>query len=493
MTPRPTEHPDRGTFKSRTLAGLRWSVAERLGNQLFQFLTSIALARLLEPSDFGLVGMILVFSGFAVSFADLGLGAALIQRAHVRPEHLDSAFWVNAAAGLCITLTMAAASPLIAAFYGEPRLARLTAFLSLAFVFSSLSVVQRAHLRKSMDFRQLAVVAWTGKLVVGAVGITLAFAGFGPWSLVINSVASSAVTTAALWLSSNWRPRFVFDRGALSELLGFGSHYFGFQVINYWLRNADNLLVGKYLGTVALGLYARAYTLLLLPVQLGATLSQVMFPALSSIQSEPARVGRVYLRICQVTAFITAPMMFGLFAVAEPFVLVVFGAKWAPMVGLLRILSLIGFVQSIGTLVGNLFLSMGRSDLMLRVGGLTGALGVAAMVIGLRHGVTSVALYYGAVSCLAFLPQQHLALRLVGLSVADLLPKLWGPIAAATAMGGIVMLLGENMPSAWPLSVQLVLQVITGALCYWLFVHLGRFDAYLQLRTFLGTRRFGSV
>lgn len=484
--------PERETFKSRTLAGLRWSVAEQLGNQLFQFLTSIALARLLEPHDFGLVGMILVFTGFAASFADLGLGAALIQRERVRPEHLDSAFWVNAAAGLCIALVMAASSPLIARLYGEPRLQPLTAFLSLSFVLSGLSIVQRARLRKAMDFRRLAVVAWTGKLVVGVVGIALAFAGFGAWSLAINSVASSAVTTAVLWTYSDWRPRFVFDRGALSELLGFSSHYFGFQTINYWLRNADNLLVGKYLGTVALGIYARAYALLLLPVHIGATLSRVMFPALSSIQSEPARVGRVYLRMCEATAFITAPMMFGLFAVAEPFVLVVFGAKWAPMVEVLRILSLVGFVQSIGTLVGNLFLSMGRSDLMFRVGGVTGVLGVMAMVLGLRHGVTGVALYYGLLSCLAFLPQQHVALRLVGLSVTDLLPRLWGPTAAAAVMSGLVMLLGRYMPVAWPMSLGLTLQVVTGVLCYWLLVHVSRLEAYVQMLDLLGKRRLGS-
>jgi PST family polysaccharide transporter len=492
MTSR-AEPPDRNAFKSRTLAGLRWSVAEQLGNQLFQFLTSIVLARLLEPSDFGLVGMILVFTGFAASFSDLGLGAALIQRQDVRPEHLESAFWVNVAAGLCITLIMAAASPLIADFYGEPRLQSLTAFVSLSFVLSSLSVVQRARLRKAMDFRRLAVVAWTGKLVVGVASISLAFAGFGAWSLAINSVASSAVTTAILWSASSWRPRMAFDRGALSELLGFSSHYFGFQAINYWLRNADNLLVGKYLGTVALGLYARAYALLLLPVHIGSTLNRVMFPALSSIQGEPARVGRIYLSMCQATVFITAPMMFGLIAVAEPFVLVVFGAKWAPMVELLQILSLVGFVQSVGTLVGNLFLSMGRSDLMLRVGGVTGVLGVTAMLLGLRHGVTGVASYYAVVSCLVFLPQQHLALRLVGLSVTDLLPKVWGPTAAAAVMSGVVMLLGRNLPGAWPLPLRLALQVVTGALCYWLLVHWGRSEPYLQMRAFLGKRRSGNA
>lgn len=486
------EPPARDTFKSRTLAGLRWSVAEQIGNQLFQFLTSIALARLLEPRDFGLVGMILVFTGFATSFADLGLGAALIQRERVRAEHLDSAFWVNAAAGLLIALIMVAASPLIAALYEEPRLQALTAFMALSFVFSGLSIVQRARLAKAMDFRRLAIVGWSGKLAVGGVGIALAFAGFGAWSLAINAVASSAVTTIVLWSFSDWRPSFSFDRSALRELLGFSSHYFGFQAMNYWLRNADNLLVGKYLGTLALGLYARAYYLLLIPVHLGGTLGRVMFPALSSIKNEPARMGRVYLRVCQMTAFATAPLMFGMFAVAEPFVLVLFGPNWAPMVDVLRILSLVGFLQSIGTLVGNLYLPTGRSDLMFRVGAITGVLGVAAMALGLRHGVTGVALYYGVVSCVLFLPQQHFALRLVGLSVRDLLLRLWGSTAAAAVMSGLVIMLGHALPSTWPLPASFALQVLAGVICYWGLVHWGRSDAYQQLRALLGKGRVTS-
>lgn len=480
--------PHRETFKSRTLAGVRWSFVEQFGNQFLQFLTTVVLARLLSPADFGLMSMILVFTGFAALFADFGLGAALIQREQVRPEHLDSAFWVNIGAGATLAALIAATSPLIAAVYGEPALQPLTAFVALSFLFSSSAIVQRARMAKAMDFRRLALAAVGAKLVVGSLGIALALRGLGVWSLAIASVTGSAFTAALLWYWSDWRPRRRLDRGALLELWGFSSHYFGFQAVNYWLRNADNFLVGKYLGTPALGLYTRAYALLLMPVHFGSSLSRVMFPALSTIQTNPARVGRVYLRMCQVTAFVTAPLMFGLFAVAEPFVLVVFGARWAPMVEVLRILCLVGFLQSVGTLVGNLFLSTGRSDLMFWVGCVTGVLGVVAMVLGLRHGITGVATYYAAVSLLAFLPQQHLALRLVGLSVSDLLAKLWRPTSAAAGMGGLVFLLGQQLPSAWPLSLRLALQVSSGALLYVSLAHFSGSESYLELRAQLRKR-----
>lgn len=477
------------TFQARTLTGVRWSAIDQVVTQVFQFSISVVLARMLAPNDFGLLGMVTVFVGFASLFADIGLGAALIQRENLRSEHLNAAFCVNLLAGLLLTLLFAGSGPLIAAFYDEPRLQSLTAFLALSFLFGSFGIVPRAWMTRELDFRRLAIAAWASKLISGPTAILLAFRGYGVWSLAFNTVLASLLTSAFVWLLSSWRPSLRFDKNSLLELLGFSSRLFGYQTINYWLRNADNFLIGRYLGSDALGFYSRAYAVMLMPIHMGSTLGRVMFPALSSIQKDKARVGRVYLRMCQATAFVTAPIMFGLLAVSDTFVLVVFGQRWAPMIPVLQILALLGFLQSIGTLVGNLLLSAGRSDLMLSLGIGTGILILAAMVIGLQHGIVGVALGYAIASYLAFLPQQGLALRLVGLSLGDLVGKLWPPTASAALMCVLVYALGRQLPAAWALPLHLAVQVAAGALIYGLIVHYSRMQIYLHLRELLWTRR----
>jgi len=218
-------------LRHRTLVGLGWTGAARLLGQLLQLATTIILARLLSPKEYGLLGMVLVFTGFAGYVADMGLGASIIQRSSVSERHLNSVFWLNAATGLALTAAFALAAPLVARFYGEPQLRLLTAAIALNFFLASLNVVQSAMLDKSLNFRTKFWIESVASLVSGIVALILAFNGVGVWSLVGQSLALTAVRVLMMWAQSSWRPALSFDFSAIRELLHFSGHLTGFGAV----------------------------------------------------------------------------------------------------------------------------------------------------------------------------------------------------------------------------------------------------------------------
>jgi PST family polysaccharide transporter len=473
-------------FKQKTITGIGWSVFARLGRQGLQFVIEVILARLLLPQDFGLLGMLIVFIGFARIFTDLGLGSALIQKQDARPAHFFSIFWINVAVGFVLMLLFAGFSPLIARFYGEPVLVPLAIVISTNFLIGSISIVQSSLLRKRLDFRRLAFVELLATAGSGAAGILMALFGLGVWSLVVQSVLLTLFTGVLLWTVSDWRPMIRFEWGAVKEVLGFSTNLLGFTSVNYWLRNGDNLLVGKFLGTVALGLYAKSYSIMLLPLaMISNTIGYVMFPAFSAIQNDRKRIANVYLRITRTIALITFPMMAGLWTVSEHFVLVIFGPQWAGMIPVLNVFCLIGMLQSIGTLNGNLYLSQGRTDLQFKVGTVVGILGFGAIALGLRWGITGVARAYGLASVLLFYPSFSIAISLVDLAFSDLIRNLRAIAACTGVMVAAVWTLGLALPSLWPHWVLFVVQVSFGVITYLLLIRLFNVSAYREVRALL--------
>ena len=470
-------------FQQKTVTGIGWSVVSQLGRQGVQFVIGAILARLLSPDAFGLIGMVTVFVGFANIFTDLGFGSALIQKQDTNPAHYFSIFWINAGTGLLLMLLFMAFSPLISSFYGQPVLAPLTRLISVNFFVGSLGIVQSSLLRKRLDFRRLAFVDLVALIISGTIGVTMAFLGLGVWSLAWQSVVSTSLKAALLWIASDWRPAMRFKWAAVKDLLGFSSNLLGFSSINYWLRNMDNMLVGRFLGKAALGIYSKSYSIMLLPLtMISRTIGKVMFPALSAIQHDVSRVAKIYLRITRTIAMVTFPMMIGLWVVADHFVLAVFGNQWAGMIPILRIFCIIGMIQSIGTLNGNLYLSQGRSDLQFKVGIVIGSLGIGAIALGLRWGVEGVAKAYGVLSVLVAYPSISIAVSLVGLTFLSVVRNLLGVSACATAMGIAVWALGSLLPSSWPHWANLAVQVPFGGIVYFLLIRMFKIQAYQDLR-----------
>lgn len=437
-------------LRRTVLSGLGWQTGGALASQGIALGVGVLLARALSPAEFGLVAMVGVVSGFLGVYTQLGLGAAVVQMREAGEAHLSSAFWVNVAAGLAFSVALLAAAPLLAWFYGEPALTALASVLALEFAVSSLAVVQLALLRREMRFARLSLVDAGASLASGLLAVGLALSGWGVWSLVARSLAATVLRTAALWGLSDWRPRPIFRVEALRELMGFARPLLGTETLNYWTRNLDGLLLGRFAGAEALGLYNRAYRLLLVPLQSGTrVVGSVLFPALSRIRDERSRVRSIFVRSARGVALASFPVHLGLLATADLAIPSVFGPQWTPMVPIARIFAVTGLVQSLASLNRSLYLSQGRTDLLLRYGLLLRLNLILGIVVGLRWGAVGVAAGYTIASLANYYPNTRIAGGLVGLRVGDVLGAVAGVLGCAAAAAALAWSAGRALAPAW--------------------------------------------
>ena len=467
----------------QTFAGIKWMLAAKMAQQGLQFLLLTVLMRLLDPAAFGLVGMVMVFSGFAAIFSEMGFGSALVQRQDLSEAHRSTIFWLVIASGALLGGVLLAAGPLIAAFYKEPRLQPMCAWVGLSFLLSAPGVVSRSLLIKALRFDILAKVDVTALIVSGGVAAAAAACGAGVWSLVAQQLVSAGATSALLFWFGKWRPRLLWSSRAIRELFGYGAGLTGFNIVNYWARSADKLLIGNLLGSVALGLYSRAYSLMLLPLtQVVSVLTPVMFPALSTIKDDKARVRRVFLQMTAFVTFIAFPMMLGLIVVAEPFVIGLFGGKWASAIPLIQILAVVGMTQALLNPTGLIYTSQGRTDWLFwwAVGG--GGVEVLLIVAGaLMGGVRGVAIAYLVGNLVITGPGLAIPGRLIGMSLGDVWQAIAGNLACATCMAALVWGIDSALPIGMAPLVRLLVLVPLGAMAYGTLACISRLTVLGQL------------
>jgi PST family polysaccharide transporter len=449
-----------------TARGVFWTGGGQIVRQMIQVLTSIALARLLVPDDFGLLGMALVFTGFAQLFLDFGIGMAIIQARELKPKALSSCFWTNLAITSTTVLVLILASPLIAAFYNRPDLMHVVTALALSLLVSGSGVVSSALLSRNMQFDKLAKAQVIGTVVGATAAVYCAWIGLGVWSLVVQQLAGFSAVTALVMLYARWLPRLEYSWCAIRKMVSFGARVFGSGVLNFAQRNSDSMLIGKFLGSGPLGYYSLAYQLMLYPLgQVSSVIVRVLFPTLSRLQGDMERFRSAYLKAVSAIALVTFPMMAGLFAVSDDFVLVVFGEKWMPMLPVLKILCWLGMVQSIATTVGIIYLSLGRVQLLLRVSLIITPIFIAAFVAGLSWGIEGVATAYSLTSIGFTYISLGIGFRLAGIRFSEFHSAMRGPMIAALVMLGLVMTLSHLLVAMPPIG-RLVLCVLVGALVY---------------------------
>lgn len=467
------------SLRQKVISGIGWTTLNRISEKGLKFAISVLLARLLTPEAFGLIGMIVVFTGFASLFADAGFGAALVQREEIEERHLSSVFWLQAVLGILLTLGFASAAPLIAQFYGEPLLELLTMFVAIQFTIESLGTVQTALFRRTMDFKKITIVKLVATIVSGSIAITLALLDYGVWSLVWQTVVNTAGDVAAVWVLSSWYPRFLFDWRALRELASYSTNLLGFNTINYWTRNSDDLLIGRYVGSSGLGIYNRAYETMMLPIYLiRGIIGEVMFPTLSRLQKDTDLVRRVYLRATRTIGFISIPMMCGLMVVAESFVLALFGPKWEAVVPVLQVLCLIGIKQPVSSTTGWIFKSQGRTDQMFYWNLVVSTATVLSFIIGVQWGVLGVAVGFTIRGYLLHYHGIVIPGRLIDLSFGDFHWNLVGIAGCSFGMMALVFGLGTVLPPTWGHWLRLLVQVPFGMVVYWGLAHGFGLQAY---------------
>ena len=401
----------------------------------------VVLSRLLPASDFGLLAMASAVTGFTSLFRDLGTTAAVIQRAGLTPHMLNSIFLFNLALGVCLALTLIILSPWGVVFFSEPRLYEPIWLLALVFLVEASGLVHQALLERASNFKPIALIESMAALVGLAVAIGSAWSGWGVFSLVAQTLISAAISTTGLWFVSPWRPR---ASGSLTELRGlwtFSGNLVGFNVLNYFARRADSILIGRYVGAADLGFYTMAYRAMLWPLQnLSAVVSRALLPVLSRMQTDPERLAQAYLKATAAIVLVSAPLMFGLFVLREPLVMTVLGVQWIPLANMMVWLAPIGLLQSLGTTVGFLYLATGRTDLLFRWGVFGCTVVIIALAIGIQSGINGLLIGYLIVNCILFLPSLMVPLRIVNLRVFTLLINVLPSVVAAAAMALVVAL-----------------------------------------------------
>jgi O-antigen/teichoic acid export membrane protein len=455
------------TIKYQAVSGVKWSTVSQVSRGGTQLLTTIILARLLSPSDFGLVGMAMVVVGFIGIFKDLGTSAAIIQRKEFSTELLSSIFWVNVGFGTLATLILFLGAPLLGAFYQEPRVVIVLRVLSTSFFISGLSILHKALLERSLSFKSLAILEFASAFIGAIVGVGLALTGAGVWSLVLQTLTMVSITTIWLWFSSSWRPRWLFNWSEVEIVSRFSLNLTGFSIFNYFARNADYLLIGRYLGAGELGYYTLAYNILLFPLySVSAVIGRVIYPVLSAMQDDNGRFASTYLRMSGTIALVTFPMMAGVFALAEPFIITFFGEKWRPVILLVMILAPVGLVQSIGTTVGSIYQAKGRTDWMFRWGISSGIFVAIAFLIGLHWGIVGVAAAYAIATFIILYPSFAIPFRLIDLKFIQLLNALRLPFLNSSLMFVVLVIIGINLRTWSSNVVKLILSVMLGIVVY---------------------------
>jgi O-antigen/teichoic acid export membrane protein len=481
---------DRTTLQVRTLSGIGWGAAGRVGQQALGFVSSVILARLLLPEDFGLLAIATVFSGFAAIVVDAGLGDALIQRKALDDAHVNAVFFLGIAIGLLASMVFWFAAPALAGLYAAPILKPVCRGLALGLILGALGTVPRALRRRRMELRVLAAVDVVATCVGGIVAVFLAASGAGVWSLLASQLLGAAIAAVILWAGCQWRPRAAYHREAYREVMRFSGGLVGFNMVNYWARNLDNLLIGWMLGAAALGVYARAYFLMLLPIyQITSVIAIAMLPALASIQGDRPRVKAVYLRSLGAIGLVSAPAVIGLFVVADTLIPVLYGENWRGVIPVLRILCVASLLQAFCNPVGWIYTNQNRTDLMFRWG-LFGS-GVQVLAIGLGGcggTLSSIAIAY-VLACVAiFYPCLAIPGRLIGLTFREIVSSIAGAITCSFIMGLLVYLVGRLLDGDPP-SIVLTFQVTAGIGSYWAIIHVLRLRAYTDLLSILFPRK----
>jgi O-antigen/teichoic acid export membrane protein len=478
------------SLREQVISGVAWSTFARVMQQGAQILFSVLLARLLFPRDFGLVGMILVFSGFAESFSEFGFRSALVEKRDLEDRHLHSVFWLTIILGSVLAAVFVLLSPLVAAFYDEPLLKPLCRLLAVQYVFASFGIVPRALLQRRMAFRQLAKLEIVVTLLSGVTAVLLALSGWGVWSLVAQSLVAGGAKGIMLLFVSGWRPRFIFRFSAVAELFHYSIHLTGFGFVNYWARNGDDLLVGKLLGAASLGIYSRAYALMLLPIsQIVNVVTDVMFTALAAIKDDKPRVKHIYLRSISIIALLSFPIMTGMYVVAEPFILSLYGSQWVAVVPILQILCVVGLLQSLNSPTGWIYTSQGRTDWMFWWGVFGSGTLVLGIVVGALFGTAkSIAIGYTAANFLIVYPCNKIPGKLIGMKFKEVVEVVAAQFCCSIVMALCVWVLDQALPSNWSSWARLSVEVAWGMVVYGSLISFFNIAAYRDVRQLVKER-----
>jgi O-antigen/teichoic acid export membrane protein len=472
------------SLKDKTIKGLTWSFIDSFINQGFQFIVGIILARILTPKEFGLIGMLTIFIAISQSFIDSGFTQALIRKLNVTQADYSTVFYFNLVVSIICFFILYGSSGFISLFFNEPQLAILLQVLGLSLIINALSIIQKAILTKKLDFKLQTKISLISSFGSGFLAITLAYTGFGVWSLVIKTISGFFLTTLFLWLWNKWKPSLVLSMVSFKELFSFGSKLLLSGLINTIYQNAYYFIIGKYFSAIDLGYYTRADQFHQLPsANLTSVIQRVSYPVLSSIQDDKDRLKEAYKKIIKITMLFSFVLMLGMAATAKPMILTLIGDKWLPAVIYLQLLCFVGMFYPLHALNLNMLNVQGRSDLFLRLEIIKKIIAIPVILIGVFLGIKEMILAMIVNTIIAYYLNSYWSGKFIGYSflqqIKDILPSF--------IIGFVVslVLFTETLFMNIPPSGLFVLQIITGVVFTILLCELFKLSEYCYIKEIL--------
>lgn len=465
--------------KGKVISNFIWRFAERCGAQLVSFVVSIVLARLLEPSVYGTVALVTVFTTILQVFIDSGLGTALIQKKNADDLDYSSVFYFNFVVCIILYLGMFIAAPYIAKFYGNMSLIPVIRVISLTLIISGVKNIQQAYVSSNMLFKRFFFSTIGGTIVSAFIGIFMAYIGMGVWALVAQQLSNAMIDTMILWITVKWRPKAVFSWERLKSLLAYGWKLLVAVLLDTVYNNLRNLVIGKMYSSADLAFYNQGDKFpKIIVTNINTSIDSVLLPTLSSEQDNKARVKEMTRRAIKTSTYIMAPLMMGLAFCAKTVVELVLTQKWLPCVHFLQIFCITYMFYPVHTANLNAVKAMGRSDIFLKLEIIKKIVGMSLLLSTMWFGVMAMA-YSLLVSCvLSQIINSWPNKRLLGYGYLEQLRDLIPGVILAVMMGICVYFIGYiNLPNI----IVLIIQVIVGATIYIVMSIVFKLESFLYL------------
>ncbi len=427
-------------LKKNFISGVKWTGISKFGTQGMQLVTTFILARLLSPSDFGLLGLANVFLLIANQINQLGISAAIIQQKDPDEGYLSSAFWTNVLVGLFLTVFVFFLSWPAALFFNNETLRSMMQVLSLVYLFGSLRVVQNALFTKKLQFKKLTVIEIISVGISSAASIGLALAGVGVWSLVCGQLIYVIINMVLVWGLSSWRPAFIFEKRKFDQFFSFGVKVMGTNIMSSTSSSLSAAIIGRFLSITSVGIFNMSMNIIYFPSRITTMiLSSVMFPILSHMQDDNERLRAAYFNILKVIATVVFPALMGMACIAPEFVKVVLGDMWLGIINPVRMLFIVGMIDSLVGTVGSIFCSKGRPGIEMKAEfGLLVML-FPMLLLGLKFGLTGIIIaiiIHRFISIITFFLLMRLIIKY---NAIEILTSLFTSFRYSIVMGFVVM------------------------------------------------------
>ena len=478
-------------LKGKVMSGLIWTFGERVLAQVFSFVISIILARILMPEEYGVIAIILVFINLANVFVTNGFGESLIRKTDSNESDFSTVFYCSFFFSWVLYAILFISAPYIAKFYSQNSLTILLRVLALKLPVAAINTIQHAYVSKHMIFKRFFFSSLGGTLASGAAGLFMAYSGFGAWALVAQYLVDTFVDTAVLFFTIPWKPKLLFDKNSAKALIGYGWKLTASSFLNMLYSELRSLIIGRVYSSSDLAYYNRGNQFpSLIITNIDSTIGTVVFPVMTKVANEKERLRQVSRRALRTTSYLIFPLMIGLFVIAEPLVKLLLTEKWIFCVPFLQCSCIFYMCQPIQTTNWQIIKAVGRSDLCLKLEIIKKIIGVAIIIISMNYGVLYIAIGNALFAVISMVINVIPNRSLIGYSAWQQIKDLFPALSLSCIMGISVYFITLL---DLPVLIELILQVITGGVVYLMLSWLFKLDGFIYLfnmtKSFIKSRR----